>query len=56
MPCTACGSAQSAKHYQLENKKVKKPTTTKYVTPQQAAAIRAYYTQCARRRRTMVFT
>jgi hypothetical protein len=51
MPCTACGSAPYTKFNQL-NKPKPRP---RYVTPQQAAAIRAYYAACARRRRTLLF-
>ena len=53
MPCTACGSAQPAKSYQLN--KPKKQTNKKVVTltPQQIAYIR-YVKQS--RRRTLIFT
>lgn len=55
MPCTACGSAPYTKFNQLNKPKPKHVKRPKYVTAQQAAAIRAYYAQCAKRRRTLLF-
>lgn len=55
MPCTACGSAPYTKFNHLNKPKPKPVRRPRYVTAQQAAAIRAYYAQCAKRRRTLLF-
>lgn len=53
MPCTACGSAQPAKSYQINKPKKQTNNNVVYLTPRQIAYIR-YRRQSARR--TLVIT